>query len=164
MSTPFPACNDDAGWVILKPAPFNQICQSRATFRPMGAGVYYRIGDPSMDTADLCIEQTNDVVVATAMTQDLTEPEATELVDELIGCIRYDAAHFFVLNLGQVQRITSSAIQALLILFQELEHVRGRVVLTNCQPNVESVFETTRLDALFELYEDIDEAVEAVTP
>jgi anti-anti-sigma factor len=117
-----------------------------------------------MDTAGLCIEQTNDVVVATATMQYLTEPEATALVDELIGCIRYDAAHFFVLNLTQVQRITSSAIQALLILFQELEHVRGRVVLANCQPNVESVFETTRLDALFELYEDIDEAVEAVTP
>ena len=117
-----------------------------------------------MDTAGLCIEQTNDVVVATATTPDLTETEATELVDELIACIRYDAAHFFVLDLSQVQRITSSAIQALLILYQELEHVRGRVVLTNCQPNVESVFETTRLDALFELHEDIDEAVEAVTP
>ena len=90
----------------------------------MGAGEYYRIGDPSMDTAGLCIEQTNDVVVATATMQYLTEPEATALVDELIGCIRYDAAHFFVLNLTQVQRITSSAIQALLILFQELEHVR----------------------------------------
>lgn len=117
-----------------------------------------------MDTASLCIEQTNDVVEATATTPDLTESEAIDLVDELIGCIRYDAAHFFVLNLTQVQRITSIAIQALLTLFQELEHVRGRVVLANCQPNVESAFETTRLDTLFDIYEDLDEAVEAVAP
>lgn len=116
-----------------------------------------------MDATCLCIERTNDVVVATTAAPQFTEAEAQELVDELIGCIRYDSVHFFVLDFAAVEQIHSACVDALLTLYQELEHVRGRVVLANCGASVFTLLETTRLDAMFEVFEDLDEAVASVT-
>ena len=87
-----------------------------------------------MDSTCLCIEQTNNVVVAIAIATNLSEPEAYELLDELKGCIRYDGAQFIVLDMAEVQRINSACLDVPLTLFQELEHVRGHVALANCQP------------------------------
>ena len=116
-----------------------------------------------MDAPWLCIEQTNNVVVATTNATELTEVKAGDLFEELAGRIRYDGAQFLVLNLASVQMVTSACLEVLVRLFQELEHIRGQVVLVNCQPYVASVFRTTRLDAVFNLYDDLDEAREKVT-
>jgi anti-sigma B factor antagonist len=117
-----------------------------------------------MNAPCLCIERMNDVAVATVTTESMDETLATELVDELIGCIRYDNVHHFVIDLAQVRRINSAALQALINLLQELEHIHGRVVIANCTPTVESVFTTTRLDSLFDIFDDVEDALAEVTP
>ena len=43
-------------------------------------------------------------------------------------------------------------------LLQELEHVRGRIALANCQPDVVLLFKMTRLDKLIPLYPSIAQA------
>ncbi len=110
------------------------------------------------------LEQVSHLVVATALEPDLTEIEARQLLDDLVGCIRYDGARFVLLDMGCVDRVSSACLEALLLLFQELEHIRGRVALANCCPAVKAIFGITRLDAIFEIYDDVDDALESLNP
>ena len=48
----------------------------------------------------------------------------------------------------------SACIGALVTFLQDLEHVRGRIALANCQPNVAFLFKVTRLDQVIGIYDD----------
>jgi anti-anti-sigma factor len=59
-----------------------------------------------------------------------------------------------------VEFLDSAGIGALVTLLQDLEHVRGRIALTHCQPNVAFLFKVTRLDAAIPLFDETAEAIE----
>ena len=115
-----------------------------------------------MQTCEFQIEQTNNLVLVTYMTEQLTRQESENLVEELTQRMRYDGAVFFVLDLEHVKFIDSACIGALVTFLQDLEHVRGRIALANCQPNVAFLFKITRLDEAIRLYEDLQEACREV--
>lgn len=138
---------------------------------PLPRGVVPRItrfprwssdGTLVMDVATL--EQDGHLVVASGLHSELTEPEARQLLDDLTGSIRYDGARFVVLDMTGVCMVSSVCLESLLLLFQELEHIRGRVAVANCLPAVKGIFTVTRLDALFEIYDDVEEAVANLHP
>ena len=109
------------------------------------------------------IERTNDLVIATVLSDEFTLHEAQELVVELTERMRYENARYFILDMSDVTMLLSDSLSGLITFAQDLECVHGRVALANCRSNVASVFQITGLDALFALYEDLESAVEAVT-
>jgi anti-sigma B factor antagonist len=104
------------------------------------------------------IEQQGSLVVATVSARKLGAAEAEALTEELADRLRNDGGHLFILNIPTVEHIDSSCIGVLVTFLQDLEHVRGRLVLAACQPNVAFLFKVTRLDTVFALYDDLDEA------
>lgn len=104
------------------------------------------------------IEQEGMLVVATAADRKLGAAEAETLTEELANRMRNDGGRYFILNIPTVEHIDSSCIGVLVTFLQDLEHVRGRLALAACQPNVAFLFKVTRLDTVFALYDDLDEA------
>ena len=63
-----------------------------------------------------------------------------------------------VLNLEQVPYMDSSAIAVLVEALQKLRKVGGKMCLTNLQPRVKGLLEIARLDTIFVLVKDEEEA------
>ncbi len=64
-----------------------------------------------------------------------------------------------VVKLGHVRFVDSSGLGALLSGFKNAAARSGKLVLSNIQPQVLSMFELTRLNRVFEIYADIDDVL-----
>lgn len=106
------------------------------------------------------VEQTGSIAIATIVTPLLSVNEGQEIIGELTERMRYNNARHFVLDLKEVEFMDSSFLGSLVSLLQDVEHVRGRIALANCQPNVAFLFKVTRLDTAFPIFESVDEARE----
>lgn len=106
----------------------------------------------------LSLKQTGNLVVVTVNHDFIAAEQSQELVHTLMHRMRYHNAQLFVLNLAQVQVVCSACLGALVKLLQELEHVRGRLVLANCKPDVAMLFKVTRLDSILSLCTSVDKA------
>lgn len=107
---------------------------------------------------DIDLEQHGSCVVATFGTAYLTHLELEELCETLADKMRYDNARNFILDLNKVEFLSSACLGVLVTFLQEVEHNRGRIVLVNCKPEVAFVFKVTRLDTVFAIYDDVDDA------
>ncbi len=87
-----------------------------------------------------------------------------EMADIVASCcerMRYDNACNFVFDLKKVEFLDSACIGALVELLREVEPMRGKIALANCDDNVAFLFKATKLDTIFGLFDDLDEALES---
>ncbi len=113
-----------------------------------------------MLTQETQFDQTRNLVVAKPGADHLTGQSMAELTDALGERMRYDNATLFVIDMSGVTFMDSAGIGALVTFLQDLEHVRGRIGVAGCQPNVEFLFKVTRLDAAITLFDDVEEATD----
>ena len=73
--------------------------------------------------------------------------------------MRFDHASNFVFDLAEIEYLDSACIGSLVELLREVEPMRGRVALVGCRPNVQFLFKSTRLDSVFGLFDEMDEAL-----
>lgn len=66
-----------------------------------------------------------------------------------------------VLNFSQVTFIDSSCLGALVSLAKTLREQKGDIKLVRLTDDVQSIFQITRLDRIFEIFESVDSAVES---
>ncbi len=103
-------------------------------------------------------DQIDRVVVASFREREVTGPMIAELVEALSDKMRFDGVGLFVLDMTGVEFIASACVGPLVRFLQELEHIRGKVALANCAPNVQFLFKVTKLDTILPLYDDREEA------
>jgi anti-sigma B factor antagonist len=108
------------------------------------------------------IDQTNNLVVVRTDAARLTGDQVQEACGELLQRMRFHNASYIVWDLQGVEFVASDCLGALVSLLQEVEHVRGRIALARCRPAVANLVKITRLDAVFNLYDDLDEAMAEV--
>lgn len=113
-----------------------------------------------MITDEAQFEQTQNLVIVRPGVDQISGPDMQELAASMSERVRYDNAQLFILDMAGVRFIDSATIGSLVTFLQDLEHVRGRLALANCEPNVAFLFKVTRLDAVVNLCEDVDEARE----
>ena len=80
---------------------------------------------------------------------------SAELKDYLLGLLEKGNTQIIV-NLGKVRFIDSSGLGALLSGQKNSLAKSGKLVLTNIQTQVYSMFELTRLNRVFEIFADVD--------
>lgn len=66
-----------------------------------------------------------------------------------------------IIDLQEVRFIDSSGLGALLSGYKNAKLHQGSLVLVGPQPRVKSMFELTRLNRVFEIYQDMDEVIDA---
>jgi len=82
-----------------------------------------------------------------------------ELGDELVGVLAQAAPPMLLIDLEDVEFLSSSVLGKLIRLFKRARQVGGRVCLCSIRPSIHEVFEITQLDKVFEIYPDADEAI-----
>ena len=108
------------------------------------------------------IEQAGQLVTATLRAAEVAHDDMQALMQECVDKIRYDKAQNFIFDLAEVQFLASACIGSLVEFLQEVEHCRGQIALVHCQENVAFLFKVTRLDQVFGLFDDLEEAVESL--
>lgn len=112
--------------------------------------------DPSYE-----LDRSGHTVVVHFHVSEVSHILMQEICQELGEKMRFDNLHHFVLDLSEVRFLPSACLGAMVDFVRELEHVRGSLCLAGCADNVAFIFKVTRLDTVFPLYDDLDDALAA---
>ena len=103
-------------------------------------------------------ENRSDVIIV-GLTGVLEVSLQQTLKDKLIQIAREQ--NDLVLNFAEVSFIDSSCLGALVSLAKTLREKKGDMKLVCLNEDVQSIFQITRLDRIFEIFETVDLAVES---
>lgn len=84
-------------------------------------------------------------------------------LQEQVGAIAPDAYRFWLIDLAQVDFIDSSGLVALIATLNCARQHRCRLVICNLRPAVKLIFEITRLDQAFEIFDSQTAALNAIS-
>jgi anti-anti-sigma factor len=103
----------------------------------------------------LSVEQVGDIAVVRFTQHDIVDEESGRLVGEqLFEMIEQHERRCVVINLSNVQRITSIVVGKLIGINKRLQKLGGRLALCQMNPVIQQIFDTLRLTRLFNIYED----------
>src|SRR5438876_1779584 len=105
--------------------------------------------------------RTGESFVAIALVGEIDLNNSPELRRVLLGLIQTNQPKRLVLNLEKVPYMDSSAIAVLVESLQKMRKISGKIFLTNLQPRVKGLIEIARLNTIFILLKDEQEAIEA---
>ena len=108
------------------------------------------------------VEQTGQLVTAHLHAAEVAHDDMQAIVQDCIDKLRYSKAQNFIFDMKEVEFLASACIGALVEFLQEVEHCRGQIALVNCRENVAFLFKVTRLDQVFGLFDDMEQAIESL--
>lgn len=82
-----------------------------------------------------------------------------ELGDELFSLVEKDQKKILILNFATVEFLSSAALNKLIILDKKLKGLGGKMRLCNLRPEIYEVFAITRLNQVFEIKNNENEAL-----
>jgi anti-sigma B factor antagonist len=100
----------------------------------------------------------NDVVVA-EVRGEIDLHNSPELRSAILDVMLKSQPKRLILNLAQVPYMDSSAIAVMVESLQKLRKFGGKLYLTNLQPRVKGLLEIARLDSIFIIAKDEQEAM-----
>lgn len=92
---------------------------------------------------------------------DIDFSRSPNLRNELMQLMQNKSPAKLVINLAKVEYMDSSGVATLVEAMQMQSKRKGRLVLCQLQPKVESIFKISRLDMVFTIVNDEQQAVEA---
>jgi anti-sigma B factor antagonist len=107
---------------------------------------------------NLTVEKITEYSVVTVGDERIDAHNSDELKQSLLRMIESGDTKL-VIKLQQVRFIDSSGLGALLSANKQVALKSGKLVLAGIQKQVLAMFELTRLNRVFEIYPDIDEAL-----
>lgn len=105
------------------------------------------------------LEQDGSCVTVRVRLAELSHEDFQETIAEASERMRYDKALQFIFDLEAVLFMPSSCLSELLSFRQEVEHCRGRIALVLKDGNINTLLKITRLDEVFALFDDLQEAI-----
>ena len=109
----------------------------------------------------LKLEKLNDYSVVFIEEERIDAHNSGELKEYILHMIERGEVNIIV-QLESVRFIDSSGLGALLSGYKNAAVKSGKLALACCRPQVLSMFELTRLNRVFEIYTDVNEAFENV--
>src|SRR3954469_24687735 len=103
------------------------------------------------------IRRAGDAVVA-SLRGDIDLHNSPQVRTALLKSVDDNKPKKLVLNLGEVPYMDSSAIAVLVEALQKMRKTGGKVFLTNLQPRVKGLLEIARLDSIFTIAENEEDA------
>ena len=91
----------------------------------------------------------------------LDEAIIQELGRELFGLIEEDGCTKLLLNFSSVEFLSSAALGKLITLDKKVKASKGLLKLSDIRPEIYEVFAITRLNKLFEIFDDEESALAA---
>ena len=85
-------------------------------------------------------------------------PQLKQTIEERIN----SGANWLMIDLAEVPLMDSSALGTIIAAFLKLRERNGKLVLLNARENILDVLAITKLDSLFEVYDDMQVALESI--
>ncbi len=103
----------------------------------------------------------NIVIVYPEGRLDVTK--STELEEEIMQLIEKENARNIIMNLENVEYMSSSGFRACIAILRKLKSLNGNFKITNVRPSVKRIFDVIELTSLFDIYESEDEAIKNIS-
>jgi len=84
-----------------------------------------------------------------------------QIGSELMKMVESAGVRRMLINMGNVRYLSSAVLGKLISLHKALKQAKGEMKLCAIAPAIFEVFEITRLDKVFDIYDSEDEALEA---
>ena len=108
------------------------------------------------------VEEIGDVTVVNFVDRKILDEQNIQIIGEqLFGLVDQEGKKKMLLNFGNVEYLSSAALGKLITLNKKVGAAGGRLVLCNIDPQIYEVFEITKLDKLFKIKKDEQEALQA---
>jgi len=90
----------------------------------------------------------------------VTEEQIQEVGEQLYSLVEDEGHKNILLNFGNVQYLSSAALGKIITLKKKVSAVKGKLKLCCIQKDLLEVFRITRLDHVFEIYSEEQEAID----
>ena len=87
-------------------------------------------------------------------------PRLKQAIEERID----SGVNWLIIDLAKVPLMDSSALGTIIAAFLKLREKNGKLVLLNAQESILDVLSVTKLDTLFDVYNDMQLALESIRP
>ncbi|MBE7437594.1 MAG: STAS domain-containing protein [Spirochaetales bacterium] len=84
-----------------------------------------------------------------------------DLAEKMEKYIKPGSAPKFIIDLKKVPFINSAALGVFLNIFKHVEQMKGRIVFSGLNSDVENLMEITKLSSVFEIFKNTEEALES---
>ncbi|MEW6250306.1 MAG: STAS domain-containing protein [Planctomycetota bacterium] len=112
----------------------------------------------------VAVEELAELVVCHVLAESLDEEHVHQVQSEVRAAAEANPGRPCILDLARVSFVPSLSLAALIRIHSEFHARQQRLLLAALQPQVHDVFVMTRLDRVFELYDDLPAALRAVGP
>ena len=107
------------------------------------------------------VEDIGDVTVVSFTDRKILDEQNIQVIGEqLFGLVDESGRKRLLLNFGNVEYMSSAALGKLITLNKKVQASGGKLVLCNIDPQIREVFEITKLDKLFLICGDEQEALQ----
>jgi anti-sigma B factor antagonist len=108
------------------------------------------------------VEDIGDVTVVNFTDRKILDEQNIQVIGEqLFSLVDELGRRKVLLNFGNVEYLSSAALGKLITLNKKLQAVNGQLVLCNIDPQIYEVFEITKLNKLFNIRKEEQEALQA---
>ena len=115
---------------------------------------------PELDPIYLALRSEGDVVVAAFKLDRITEEDNIEqLGHELFSIVDQQDCRKLVIDLQNIEYVTSSVIGKLISLHRKLHRQKGQLILCSLSAKLEDVLRTSRLIDYFQTAPTVDEGI-----
>lgn len=129
----------------------------RLTIRMLGCGMSTQSRRRRLEAEDI-----GDVTVVNFIDKKIVDEQSIQVIGEqLFNLVDEQSRHKLLLNFGNVEYLSSSALGKFIALDKKIKGVGGRLVLCSIAPQIQEVFEITKLDRVFKIEKEEQAALQA---
>ncbi len=116
-----------------------------------------------MAETELIVQEYSGVTVANFSGSSILDGATVDALGKrLFDLVDNQARRKILLDFSQVKFFSSSMLGVLIRLKKRADAIKGRLVIVGLKPDLHKVFKITRLDKLFEFYDQEDDAMQAL--
>jgi anti-sigma B factor antagonist len=108
------------------------------------------------------VEDIGDVTVVNFIDKKILDEQNIQIIGEqLFNLVDELSRRKLLLNFGNVEYLSSSALGKFIALDKKIKLLGGRLILCNIAPQIQEVFEITKLDRVFNIHKEEQAALQA---
>jgi anti-sigma B factor antagonist len=109
------------------------------------------------------IEEVGDVTVAKFIDKKILDETNIQIIgNQLFGLIDEDARTKIILDISNVEYLSSAALGKLITMDKKVKGAKGKLRLCSIRPDIYEVFAITKLNKLFDIYDNQEKALEGL--
>jgi len=113
------------------------------------------------DHRRLEIEEVGDVTIATFIDKKILDESNIQVIgNQLFSLVEEDGRQKIILDFTNVEYLSSAALGKLITMDKKVRAAKGKLRLCSIRPDIYEVFAITKLNKLFDIYDDRDQALE----